>query len=163
MLRMVTHHRRRARRRWVFAGLALLTCLGAGLGGGVIAGSVGVDRLDDAARASSLRADVAVRVERTPVSRQIRPGFVGLSVEYPAVTMYAGSDPTAINPVFAQLVRNLAPKQRPVLRIGGDTTERTWWPVSRVKPRGVRYGISARWLAVTRVLANVPGPSSSWV
>ena len=51
-----------------------------------------VERLDDAARAGSLRADVAVSVGRTPVGRQIRAGFVGLSVEYPAVTMYAGSD-----------------------------------------------------------------------
>ena len=134
----------------------MLAFLGAGLGGGVIAGSV-VERLDDAARAGSLRADVAVRVGRTPVSRQIRAGFVGLSVEYPAVTMYAGSDPTAINPVFAQLVRNLAAKQRPVLRIGGDSTDRTWWPVSLVKPRGVRYGISSRWLAVTRTLADETG------
>jgi hypothetical protein len=136
---------------------ALVTFLGAGLCGGVIAGSVGVGRLDDAARAGPLRPDVAVRVEATAVGRRIRAGFVGLSIEYPAVTMYAGSDPTAINPVFAQLVRNLAAKQRPVLRIGGDSTDRTSWPVSRVEPRGVRSSISSRWLAVTRALADETG------
>lgn len=144
-------------RRWVSLALGLVTFLGAGAGGGVIAASVGVDRLDDTARAGPLRADVSVRVERTPVSRPIRAGFVGLSLEYPAVTMYAGSDPTAINPVFAQLIRNLAPNQRPVLRIGGDSTDRTWWPDSRVRPRGVRFSISSRWLAVTRALADRTG------
>ncbi|MBV8219671.1 MAG: hypothetical protein JO325_14490 [Solirubrobacterales bacterium] len=83
---------------------------------------------------------------------------MGLSIEYPAVTAYAGSDPSAINPVFEQLIRNLAPHQRPILRIGGDSTDRTWLPVSRhVRPPGVRYSISARWLAVTRSLAQGTG------
>ena len=83
---------------------------------------------------------------------------MGLSIEYPPVTAYAGSDPPAINPVFEQLVRNLAPNQHPVLRIGGDSTDRTWWPLNDVvRPRGVRYGISSRWLAVARALADGTG------
>ena len=158
MPRMVTHHAHCAPRRCGWLGLAFATFLGAGLGGGVIAGSVGADRLDDAARAGLLRPDASVRVSRTPVSRSISAGFVGLSVEYPSVVAYAGSDPRAINPVFAQLIRNLASNQRPVLRIGGDSTDRTWLPVSRrVRPRGVRYSISSRWLAITRALADGTG------
>ena len=83
---------------------------------------------------------------------------MGLSIEYPAVTAYAGSHPLAINPVFEQLLRNLAPNQRPVLRIGGDSTDHTWWPVSHlVRPRGVTYSISSRWLAVARALADGTG------
>jgi hypothetical protein len=142
----------------VWLGLALVTFLGAGLGGGAIAGSVGADRLDDSARAGLLRADAFVSVGRRAVSRPISAGFVGLSLEYPAVTAYAGSDPRVINPVFEQLIRNLAPNQRPFLRIGGDSTDRTWWPVSRrVRPPGVKYSISARWLAVTRSLTQGTG------
>ena len=60
--------------------------------------------------------------------------------------------------MFEQLVRNLAPNQRPVLRIGGDGTDATWWPVSHlVRPRGVTYSISPRWLAVARALAAGTG------
>jgi Glycosyl hydrolase family 79 C-terminal beta domain len=132
--------------------------VGAGLGGAVILGTVGADRLDDTARAGVLRADVSVNVRRVAVGQPVRAGFVGLSIEYPAVTAYAGADPLAINPVFEQLVRNLAPSQRPVLRIGGDSTDRTWWPLSYVvRPRGVIYGISSRWLAVARALAAGTG------
>jgi hypothetical protein len=146
------------RGRRVRRGLALSALVGAGLGGAVIAGTVGADRLDDAARAGVLRADVSVKVGRAALGRPVSAGFVGLSIEYPAVTGYAGSDALAINPVFEQLVRNLAPNQRPVLRIGGDSTDTTWWPVShRVRPPGVRYSISSRWLAVTRALAQGTG------
>ena len=124
----------------------------------MIAGTVGADRLDDTARAGVLRADVSVNVKRVAVGRPVSAGFVGLSIEYPAVTAYAGSDPPAINPVFEQLVRNLAPNQRPVLRIGGDSTDRTWWPVNHlVRPSGVTYSISSRWLAVARALADGTG------
>ena len=136
-------------------GLALSAFVGAGLAGAAIAGTVAADRLDDTARAGVLRADVSVNVGRAVLGRPVSAGFVGLSIEYPAVTAYAGSDPSAINPVFEQLVRNLAPNQRPVLRIGGDSTDRTWWPASRlIRPLGVKYSISSRWLAVTRALAG---------
>ena len=86
--------------------------VGAGLGVAVIAGTVGADRLDDTARAGVLRADVWVKCRRVAVGRPVSAGFVGLSIEYPAVTAYAGSPSPAINPVFEQLVRNLAPNQR---------------------------------------------------
>jgi hypothetical protein len=124
----------------------------------VIAGTVAADRLDDTAHAGILRADVSVIVGRAAVGRPVSAGFVGLSIEYPAVTAYAGSDAPEINPVFEQLIRNLAPNQRPVVRIGGDSTDATWWPVSdRAVPPGVKYSISSRWLAVTRALADRTG------
>ena len=154
----VTLRNRLCRSGWVRRRLALSAFAGAGVGAAVIAGTVGADRLDDTARAGVLRADVSVNVTREAVSRPVSAGFVGLSIEYPAVTAYAGSDRLAINPVFEQLVRNLAPNQRPVLRIGGDSTDRTWWPVSHlVRPSGVTYSISPRWLAVARALAHGTG------
>ena len=53
-----------------------------------------------------------------------------------------------------QLVRNLAPGQAPVLRIGGDSTDWTWWPTPGIaRPRGVRFTLTDRWLAVTQALA----------
>jgi Glycosyl hydrolase family 79 C-terminal beta domain len=90
-----------------------------------------------------------------PTGRAIPAGFLGLSFEYPAVAAYAGTDPRAVNPVLEQLIRNLAPGQAPSLRIGGDTTDSTWWPVPGVaKPHGIRYTLTPRWIRVTGALAR---------
>lgn len=86
--------------------------------------------------------------------RAIAPGFLGLSLEYTAVPAYAGSNPRAIDGVFVQLIRNLAGGSAPVLRIGGNTTDTTWWPVRRMAtPPGVIFTLTHRWLGVTRALA----------
>lgn len=87
--------------------------------------------------------------------RAIPGSFVGLSMEYPAVQAYAGEDPAAVDPVFEQLIRNLAPGQRPVLRIGGDTTDWTWWPIPGLaRPPWVRYELTTNWLDVAHTLAT---------
>lgn len=88
-----------------------------------------------------------------PTGPPIAPGFLGLSFEFPAVETYAGSDPGKPNPVFEQLVRNLAPSAAPAIRIGGDSTDLTWWPLAHVqRPAGARYALTSRWLNVTRNL-----------
>jgi hypothetical protein len=87
--------------------------------------------------------------------RPMPEGFVGLSIEYRALLTYLGSNPSAINPVFVNLLRGLAPDQDPVLRIGGDSTDWTWWPVPKVRqPPGVTYDITPSWVAVARALAQ---------
>lgn len=84
-------------------------------------------------------------------SRPVPPGFVGLSLEYPAVTAYAGQNPELLE----QLIRNLAPGQRPVLRIGGDSTDWTWWPVAGMtRPPGIRVTLGERWLQDARTIAD---------
>ena len=99
-------------------------------------------------------APIVVTVQTGKPGRGIPYGFLGLSLEFRSVEAYAGDDPTALDPVFVQLVRNLAPGQAPVLRIGGDSTDWTWWPTPGIaRPRGVRFALTDRWLAVTRALA----------
>jgi hypothetical protein len=94
-------------------------------------------------------------VGRAAVGRPIAPSFVGLSVEFPGLEQYAGRNPAAINPVLVQLIRNLAPGQRPVLRIGGDSTDWAWWPVpGMTRPLGIRYVLTQRWLRTTRAIAT---------
>jgi hypothetical protein len=84
----------------------------------------------------------------------IRPGFLGLSLEYTAVEPYAGDDPKLVNPVFERLIRNLT-GDRPVLRIGGDSTDWAWWPVPGMpRPPGVTITLTRSWLSVTRALAR---------
>jgi hypothetical protein len=87
--------------------------------------------------------------------RRMPPGFVGLSIEYSALRGYTGKDPLHPNPVLIQLIRNLAPGQSPVIRIGGDSADRTWAPTHKLrKPPGVRFSITNGWLASTRALAQ---------
>lgn len=85
----------------------------------------------------------------------IASGFLGLSIEYPSIESYAGSDPRQVNPVLVQLIRSLTPKQRPVIRIGGDSTDWMWWPVPHMrKPSGVRFALTPRWIDVTGALTR---------
>jgi hypothetical protein len=108
-----------------------------------------------AKQATNAVAPTIVTVRPTVRSRPIPPGFVGLSLEYRTVLSYAGTDAAAINPLFVRLLRGLAPGQAPVLRIGGDSTDWTWWPIPKLKrPRGVTYAITPNWLAVARALAQ---------
>ena len=103
-------------------------------------------------------ARVSVRVTGSRVSQPIPSGFVGFSFEFQAVRDYTGSDPHAINPVLVQLIRDVAPEQTPVLRIGGNSTDQTWWPSPDVTPSpGVIYTLTKSWLATTRALAVATG------
>jgi hypothetical protein len=108
---------------------------------------------------AATRGPLNVNVGPSTYGRPIQPGFVGLSIEYPSLISYAGSDSTALNPVFEQLVRNLAPGQRPVLRIGGDSSDWAWWPTPGVaRPGGIRYTLTDSWLAVGRALSAALNP-----
>jgi hypothetical protein len=92
-------------------------------------------------------------VQGTPVSQAIPAGFVGLSLGYSTLALYAGTNPDAVDPVFEQLIRNLAPGQSPVLRLAG--TDGTWWPVPHVpRPPGVTFSLTERYLRVARALAQ---------
>jgi hypothetical protein len=88
----------------------------------------------------------------------IPPGFLGLSLEYTAIPAYAGTNASEPNPVFVQLIRNLAGGYPPELRIGGDTTDGTWWPVAKTRtPAGVNQALTPGWIAITKALAAATG------
>jgi hypothetical protein len=101
---------------------------------------------------------IDVRVGKAWVSQPVAPGFIGFSFEFTAVRDYTGSDPRAINPVLVALIRDVAPGQTPVLRIGGNSTDGTWWPLPGVTPSpGITYTLTKSWLATTRALAVATG------
>ena len=78
-----------------------------GLAGGSVSQSFG----DAPASVRSVQADTFVRILPAMVGRPIQPGFVGPSIEYPALLSYSGADPRAPNLVLEQLIRDLAPGQ----------------------------------------------------
>ncbi len=138
--------RRRRDRRFLRTDLAVLAC---------VALVVLVLGLTSSRPASlSIRQANAIFTVGSDSPRTIPAGFLGLSLEYPAVTQYAGTDPAALNPVFTQLVRNLVNGGPAVLRIGGDSADWTWWPVAGVtRPPGVTFTLTPAWLSVAHALS----------
>jgi glycosyl hydrolase family 79 len=127
--------------RWSFADAVVLTAVGA-----LIATVVALSP------SSATPRDATVRWHA--LGRLVPPGFLGLSLEYSGLEPYAGRNASALNPVFVQLVRNIAGPE-PGLRIGGDSTDWTWWPVAHApRPPGVTYSLTPQWLAVARRLTD---------
>ncbi len=127
--------------------LATLVAL-AGSGGGRAAGDRGIP----GARPS--HTDV-VTISATPVGNAVPGAFVGLSLEYPTVASAELPGRGGVNPVLARLIRNLSPGYAPVIRIGGESGDKTWWPVTGIRrPRGVDYALTPAWLADARELAQ---------
>ncbi|MBV9819561.1 MAG: hypothetical protein JOZ07_14605 [Solirubrobacterales bacterium] len=118
--------------------VALLTVL-ASLGGGTAI-----------ARASVVTAAVS----DVPVTRPLPSGFLGLALEYNTIPTWFGSGQT-VDPVLERLIRNLDPVGRPVLRVGGQSTDRTWWPVrGMARPLGVTYDLTPSWTAIAHRFAQ---------
>jgi hypothetical protein len=107
------------------------------------------------------RADplVSASVGGAPSGRPQPAGFVGLSLEFNWLHFYTGRNPKRVNPVFVALIRNLAPgRQSPVLRIGGESTDATWWPIRHEPaPQGISYSLTPRWLQTVRALSQAAG------
>ncbi len=104
------------------------------------------------------RAKVTVSLTSAPVSPPIPAGFLGLSIEFQAVRAYTGPDPSRVNPVLVQLIRNLTPGQAPVIRIGGDSTDASWVPTAGLSPPPeISYNLTRGWFATTRALAQALG------
>ena len=108
-----------------------------GVLGVLVFGALAIRGSDDAAKPVARSAErldappapaVTISLPAKATGRRVPNGFLGLSLEFSAVRAYTGSDPGAINPVFEQLIRNLSPGQAPVLRIGGDSTDRSYAP-----------------------------------
>jgi hypothetical protein len=97
---------------------------------------------------------VSASVSATEIGQAMPSGFVGFSLEYSAVHQYIGRNPNAIDPIFTQLISALTPDGSPVLRIGGDSTDHTWWPLPGViEPAGVSYSLTEDWLATVHSAA----------
>ena len=103
---------------------------------------------------ASAAAGATVGVTGSTVGPAVPAGFVGLSIEEKALEQFAGANPKAINPAFVHLLEAIAPQQSPVLRIAGDSTDWSWWPVAHMpQPSGVKYDLTPTWMSVAHSLA----------
>jgi hypothetical protein len=110
------------------------------------------------ARAGGGRSRAPVVTVGAAVGRPIAPSFLGVSMEYGTVGAYESAEPNGSDPVLAQLIRNLSPGQTPIIRIGGDSTDWSYWPQPGLRPpAGVRTTLSDQWLATAQELVQSTG------
>jgi hypothetical protein len=106
----------------------------------------------------ALGSTITVDVEPEAIGAPMPGGFLGLSLEYPTLEHYVGTDPRHLDPVFLALLRALDPGQTSVIRLGGDSTDRTWWPIHRMRaPAGIDFALTHRWTVLARALASATG------
>jgi hypothetical protein len=129
--------------------------LGLGMVGAVVAP---VLLIGSSAAASTPRAGVPavpVTVSSSAKGPGVAAGFVGLATEYWNVESEVGTDPSKPDSAFEQVARNLAPYGGLSLRIGGDSTDWTWFPIPGIKqPPWVRWTMTPTWTAVTKRLVD---------
>ena len=137
----------RRRRRAPVVALAAIAAI-AGSGGGLATGDRAI------ARTGLSHTDV-VTVSSKPLGNAVPGAFVGISLEYGTVASAELPGRGGADPVLARLIRNLSPGYAPVIRIGGESGDKTWWPVPGIRrPRGVDYALTPAWLADARQLTK---------
>ncbi len=98
---------------------------------------------------------ITVSVNGRPSSGPLANNYLGLALTYQGVERWAGSASHRADPVLVQLIRNLTPHGHPVLRIGGVSADRSWWPIKGYrKPVGIWYAITPALAASLRGLAQ---------
>lgn len=97
-----------------------------------------------------------VGVTNSPHGQPVSSNFVGVALEFGEIPTLA--TPQSVNPVFAALLKGLSPAGRPNVRIGGQSTDRVWWPVrGMARPLGVTYDLTSRWTAAAHAIAQATG------
>ena len=100
----------------------------------------------------------AVTVSATPVSGARPDGFLGLALTYRELPRWFPARAPADH-VLPALIRNLTPVGRPSLRIGGESADRSWWPIKgHRRPLGIVYDLGPAWVAAALRLAHATNP-----
>jgi hypothetical protein len=104
------------------------------------------------ARRATVRVGGAVSVAATSTAQ----GFVGVAAELSTIPVLDGSANDLDTP-FVNLLRNLSPGAPFLLRLGGVSTDSSWWPVPGVKKPPYLYTLTPRWGAGVRALLQASG------
>ena len=106
-----------------------------------------------AKRAQAYQTTVAVGGR--PHGRPLPNNYLGVAFTYKPIPGWVGPRSRRVDPVFVRLIRNLAPHGRPLLRIGGESADHSWWPIPGYhKPFGITYDLRPSWTVAARRLAK---------
>lgn len=115
--------------------------------------NTGVPVKRPAASRTGLASPIQVTVGDLYAGPPIRAGFVGITTEYWDMFKEEGTNPLEPDTPFEQLLKNLAPDGGFSLRIGGDTTDWTWWPVpGMARPPWARWTLTPIWMTMAQKL-----------
>jgi hypothetical protein len=104
--------------------------------------------------AAACAYESSVSVAGTSVARPLPQGFLGIAITFDSVTDWEPGGSAPPNPVLAQLIRTLNPIGHPSIRVGGESTDRSWWPTPGVpQPRGVTETLGPAWGQSVKQLA----------
>lgn len=143
---MITRSARRATR-----GVAVLAALGTLVAAPGAAGRADSHRVGSALSGSTVEVGGPAEVAATPTAQ----GFLGIATELTSVTALAGS-PAHPDTAFVRLLRNLSPGATPLLRLGGNSGDDSWWPIRGLKEPYL-YKLTPRWGAAVRHLLTALG------
>jgi hypothetical protein len=117
--------------------------------------SVMVGAVSAGAAAAATVTQTSVGISRTPDARPLPSDYVGVALTYKPVPGWVGPPSEPVDPVLVALLRNLAPHGEPLVRIGGESADHSWWPVSGYrKPFGITYDLTPAWTTAARRLAQ---------
>ena len=98
----------------------------------------------------------SVSVSPQTTTAPLPAGFVGLGLEFQTIPAWTGAAPGQVNMALVNLIRNLSPV--PVIRVGGVSTDRSWWPVPGMqRSPGVTYNLGPAWLSTAQTLVDRTG------
>jgi hypothetical protein len=117
------------------------------------AGTSSRNAVKPASSRAASRSPIQVTIGSVHAGPPIRAGFVGITTEFWDMFREVGTDPTRPDIPFEQALESLAPDGGFDLRIGGDTTDWTWWPVpGMAHPPWARWTLTPSWMAVAQRL-----------
>ncbi len=99
-----------------------------------------------------------VSVSSHPVTRPLPRTFLGLALEYGTVPAWTAAPGQPANRVLPALLDGLDPTGDAIIRIGGQSTDRSWWPVRGLqRPLGVTQNLDPAWIHAARTLVAETG------
>jgi hypothetical protein len=101
------------------------------------------------------RATVKVGGPAAVAATSTTQGFLGISTSLSTVPALAGP-PTDPDTPFVNLLKSLSPGAPPLLRIGGNAGDDSWWPIPGIKQRYL-YKLTPQWGARVKALLTALG------
>ncbi len=83
-------------------------------------------------------------------------GFLGIATSFSTIPALSGPAADPDTP-FVNLIRNLSPGAPPLLRLGGNTADDSWWPIPGMKTPPNLYSLTPRWGANVQALLTALG------
>lgn len=105
---------------------------------------------------ASEKATVTVAGPAPVAATSTAQGFLGIATSFSTIPALSGPATDPDTP-FVTLLKNLSPGAPPLLRLGGNTADDSWWPIPGMKTPRYLYTLTPRWGANVKALLTALG------